>query len=252
MLNACCTASGSVKYNSGKLNVNRLNSSVVSLVSPQPDEAGAAGLSRDEYDDANTIGMSHRSYCTGFYVSETEIMTAAHCVARYIEVMTPFGPEEMMTKDSPIGDFKKIVTYKTYLDDGAMKTYSLYYVTKYNDVTDIAILKILSNQKKDPNQVILSFGKNPKQGDHVSVVGHPAGLMWTLTEGIVSYGYRNLSMEDGMFPTTQVSAGIYFGNSGGPLFDDQGNVIGVVSRIVVPHLGLCSHVTAMKQIFNQK
>ena len=60
----------------------------------------------------------------------------------------------------------------------------------------------------------------PKDGESIFAIGHPEGLKFTLSTGIVS-GLRD--------QIVQVSAAISPGNSGGPLYDDHGNLVGIVS-----------------------
>jgi S1-C subfamily serine protease len=60
----------------------------------------------------------------------------------------------------------------------------------------------------------------PKEGENIFVIGHPEGLKYTLSTGIVS------RLEN---YTLQISAPISPGNSGGPVYDQQGNLLGVVS-----------------------
>lgn len=60
----------------------------------------------------------------------------------------------------------------------------------------------------------------PKEGENIFVIGHPEGLRYTLSTGIVS------RMENS---TLQISAPISPGNSGGPVYDQQGNLLGIVS-----------------------
>jgi S1-C subfamily serine protease len=60
----------------------------------------------------------------------------------------------------------------------------------------------------------------PKEGQTIFVIGHPEGLKYTLSTGIIS------RMENG---TLQISAPVSPGNSGGPVYDLQGNLLGVVS-----------------------
>ena len=61
---------------------------------------------------------------------------------------------------------------------------------------------------------------NAKEGESIYVIGHPEGLKYTLSTGIVS------RMENS---TIQISAPISPGNSGGPVYDQQGNLLAVVS-----------------------
>jgi S1-C subfamily serine protease len=60
----------------------------------------------------------------------------------------------------------------------------------------------------------------PRDGENIFVIGHPEDLRFSLSTGIVS-GLRG--------QTVQVSAPISPGNSGGPVYDDRGNLIGIVS-----------------------
>ena len=61
---------------------------------------------------------------------------------------------------------------------------------------------------------------NAKQGEEIFVIGHPEGLKFTLSTGIVSRLENNI---------LQVSAPISPGNSGGPVYDHNGNLVGIVS-----------------------
>ena len=71
-------------------------------------------------------------------------------------------------------------------------------------------------------------------GDEVLAIGHPRGLHFTSTRGIVSEANR--AMPDGSFVQTDVA--INPGNSGGPLFDAQGNLVGINTWIRTDSQGL--------------
>jgi S1-C subfamily serine protease len=70
--------------------------------------------------------------------------------------------------------------------------------------------------------VHLGNSSTVKSGDHVTALGAPLGLESTLTDGIIS-----AVREAGSFRLFQTSAPISHGSSGGPLFDDYGNVVGL-------------------------
>lgn len=63
----------------------------------------------------------------------------------------------------------------------------------------------------------------PSEGENVFVIGHPEGLRFTLSTGIISRLHDN---------TIQMSAPVSPGNSGGPVFDDRGNLLGIVTSMV--------------------
>lgn len=73
--------------------------------------------------------------------------------------------------------------------------------------------------------------QTPVVGSTVYVIGHPAGLGWTLTTGIIS-GLRKVG-EVQKTEVLQITAAVSPGNSGGPAFDSEGNWIGTVSSKLV-------------------
>jgi serine protease Do len=107
------------------------------------------------------------------------------------------------------------------LDDGAPVRAKL--IGHGNDV-DLALLKIDTNKKLTP----VKFGDSSKLelGDDVVVIGNPFGLGTTVTAGIISATNRDLGFS--LFDSfIQTDAPINHGNSGGPIFNMKGQVIGV-------------------------
>ncbi len=100
--------------------------------------------------------------------------------------------------------------------------------------TDLAVLKIDANGKLPT----VGWGNSDKLrvGDPVFAVGAPFGLTGSVTSGIVSARGRDIGA--GPYDDfIQVDAPINKGNSGGPLFDAQGNVVGVNTAIYSPSGG---------------
>jgi serine protease Do len=93
--------------------------------------------------------------------------------------------------------------------------------------TDVAVLKINAS-----NLPVVSLG-NPNQlgvGDYVLAIGSPFGFEQSATAGIVSAKGRSLP-GDGYVPFIQTDVAVNPGNSGGPLFDANGGVVGINSQI---------------------
>ena len=94
--------------------------------------------------------------------------------------------------------------------------------------TDVALLKI---NPKNTNLKAVKFGNSNdlRVGDWVMAIGNPFGFGGTVTAGIVSARGRNIggSYDDYI----QTDASINRGNSGGPLFDMKGNVVGINTAI---------------------
>ncbi len=99
--------------------------------------------------------------------------------------------------------------------------------------TDIAVLKI------EPKKALpfVKFGDSSKArvGDWVVAIGNPFALSGTVTAGIISALHRGTGGTYDKF--IQTDASINQGNSGGPMFDMRGNVIGINSQILSPSGG---------------
>ena len=93
--------------------------------------------------------------------------------------------------------------------------------------TDIAVLRI---QAKDLPVVRLGDTQSIEVGDPVLAIGAPYGFEQTATTGIVSAKGRSLP-GDAVVPFIQTDAAVNPGNSGGPLFDGTGAVIGINAQI---------------------
>ncbi|MDA8694621.1 Do family serine endopeptidase [Alphaproteobacteria bacterium] len=96
--------------------------------------------------------------------------------------------------------------------------------------TDIAVLKIDPN-KVDIENVTWGDSSNSRVGDIVLAIGNPLGLGGTVTSGIIS----SINRDIGSGPYVdfiQTDAPINRGNSGGPLFNLDGEVIGINSMII--------------------
>ena len=93
--------------------------------------------------------------------------------------------------------------------------------------TDIAVIKI-----EGKNLPVVKLGKSDdvKVGEWVAAIGAPFGLDNTVTAGIVSAKSRNLPDEQ-FVPFIQTDVAVNPGNSGGPLFNMKGEVIGINSQI---------------------
>ncbi len=96
-------------------------------------------------------------------------------------------------------------------------------------LSDIAVLQLETNEKFKP----VKFGDSDKAriGDWVIAIGNPFGLGGTVTSGIISARNRSIGLsryEDYI----QTDASINSGNSGGPLFDMSGDVIGINTAIL--------------------
>lgn len=148
----------------------------------------------------NEISPTQGGTGTGFIVNDNQIVTNLHVVG---------------------GNGKLFV----YSDDSQRK-YAATIVYK-DPIADIAVLRLLDWElfEKNETPVNLSLGRSDAMnlGDSVIVIGHPWGLTWTVSEGIVSGKDRRPGQNPRFL--FQVDANLFQGNSGGPIFNDSGQVI---------------------------
>jgi serine protease Do len=115
-------------------------------------------------------------------------------------------------------------------DDGAIYTAK---VVGTDQKTDLALIKV---DGKSDFPFVKFAERAPQVGDWVVAVGNPFGLGGTVTAGIVSARGRDIGA--GPYDDyLQIDAPINKGNSGGPAFDVEGNVIGVNTAIYSPSGG---------------
>jgi serine protease Do len=98
--------------------------------------------------------------------------------------------------------------------------------------TDIALLKV-----KAPKEFpyVKFSDKDPRVGDWVLAVGNPFGLGGTVTRGIISAHHRDIG--SGPYDYLQIDAAVNRGNSGGPSFNLDGEVVGMNTAIFSPSGG---------------
>ena len=124
----------------------------------------------------------------------------------------------------------KAETVEVTTDDG--KTYTAK-VIGTDPKTDIALIKV---EGRSDFPFVQLAEKQPRIGDWVLAVGNPFGLGGTVTAGIVSARGRDIGA--GPYDDfIQIDAPVNKGNSGGPTFDVDGNVIGVNTAIFSPSGG---------------
>lgn len=102
-----------------------------------------------------------------------------------------------------------------------------------DDATDVAVLRIAASGL---SQVEIVDSDTLRTGDLVFAVGHPLGLDQTLTMGVIS-GLGRTGIGDAIEDYIQTDAAVNSGNSGGPLLDSAGRLIGINTAILSGSLG---------------
>lgn len=155
-------------------------------------------------DSNNSQTVTSGGLGSGFMVTNQLIVTAAHVVKAPKSLMVQFADGDAIPA-------KVISSYQK---------------------ADIALIGLTRPKK---NAVIVNFGDSDKMkiGQQVFVVGVPLGVGFSMSSGYVS-GFRKETLGKNPFTNSefiQTDAAINQGNSGGPMFNLNGEVVGIVSHI---------------------
>lgn len=162
---------------------------------------------------ASEKGSSQGELGTGSYLAGGRVLTNAHVVVNDA-TKQPYGVIRIYRKPAKVtGDPKRDMT------DPVLAT-----VTRFDRDLDLALLHV-----DLPGTPTLKLGDDSavEPGDPVVAIGHPEqGGLWTLTQGVVSTVIADLGGVKGK-NAFQTDASINRGNSGGPLIDRAGRIVGV-------------------------
>lgn len=153
-----------------------------------------------------------RLYCSGVWVGPKTILTAHHCVA-----------------DHQTGDLVAFVTRDDVLDrDGRehLRTVRPSALVVTDEAHDLALLC----SRDAFGHGIATFGARPVPGAFAQAMGHPMGLWFSYSSGDVAAVRTTTAGLESAITWIQATVPISPGNSGGGLFDAQGDLIGIASR----------------------
>lgn len=209
------------KKNKDSAKVNKEVPTIVQLASPDDAMKIPDIVTKVSPSVVGISCMTNRGAATGTGIIMSEdgyIITNAHVVsdAQTIQVLLP----------------------KSYADENSSEedlTVKAQLVGK-DTQTDIAVLKI---DKKGLTKAEFGKSSDLKVGEVAIVIGNPLGfeLANSVTAGIISALDRTINIEDRTMNTIQTDASINNGNSGGPLINAYGQVIGITSAKVTSSYG---------------
>ena len=248
-LAGCCVHTGLRHPESRPTLVDELKSDTVALVH------------RDEDDDV-------APFCAGVWVSKDTVVTADHCARAPIEALVV----ELMPSDNVDEDDEDAVAkfqaarekMVQDLEDGFKiqyivdkestgvyrepKALHLLKVVRHDKDHDLAVMQVVDPKDIPDHHVAGLAGAAPAVGEDVSVVGHPSGLTWTYTRGVVAaIREENFRPSKKKGPWIQVAGEVWRGNSGGGVYNANGELLGIASFIApAPNESFFVHIDTIK------
>jgi serine protease Do len=207
--------------------VAKVKPAVISVRVKIDEDAGASAMNQN--DEQNLQPFMQGSPFEKFFRQFGDLPSGAerHQIITGVGSGFFISPDGYAVTNNHVVDHAKSVEVTT--DDGTKYTAK---VIGTDPKTDLALIKVNGKSNFD----YVKFEDNaPRVGDWVVAVGNPFGLGGTVTAGIVSAEGRNIG--SGAYDYLQIDAPINKGNSGGPTFDMNGNVVGVNTAIYSPSGG---------------
>ena len=116
-----------------------------------------------------------------------------------------------------------------YYDEDDWQNYEVN-VIGLDPLADLALLKVLGKEEPIPHLEFAEDAGKIKSGTDVFALGHPMGMAWTVTKGIISSTERYARHP--FIKAIQTDSAINKGNSGGPLLNMKGEIVGINALIV--------------------
>ncbi len=163
------------------------------------------------------------------YEDNRPVMTAKQIAEKYDESVVMIMTNNSQGSGVVIGD-DLILTNRHVIKDSTLaavydiygQEYTVKGVVASDEGSDLAIL--LTERKMKLDQAVLAAGFNLQKGSKVYAIGSPLGVQNTISEGLIS----NI-IYDGQVRTLQTSTPIDHGSSGGALFNEYGEVVGITT-----------------------
>lgn len=166
------------------------------------------------------------TFCAGVWIKKDLMLTAAHCINK--------------GENSEV----KIINYEESLSP---ENFYIGKVLKIDKTKDLSLVEC-----KLGNHSASKIAKEKdKVGSKLHIIGHTKGLNWSYIDGWIS-AYRFTKAKNGNRNFTQVTAPIYYGDSGGGVFNEKGELIGITSFIYsIPNVAFAVTLTDINEFLTE-
>ena len=178
--------------------------------------------------------------CAGTLIDleRKRILSAEHCV----KSLTKIVEEEVLKEDGTVEKIKRyyrvpLEVAQIVRDNNGNITGQVSYRAKILRTKVDRDLALIEIQGDIQNTQAAKVATEVTRGEPVYIIGNPLGLNNNLTKGIVSYVKRELlglGGYDNSRVFTQIDGGVWFGNSGGGVFNEYGELLGVAALLYTP------------------
>lgn len=209
----------------------------------------AANMMNNNSSSSDGINVSKSDSGSSSYASSTAALTTTEIVKKTADSVVEITTEQVTTGSFSQQYIQKgagsgviiskdgyIVTNYHVIDGASKISITLRDKTEYTDVKvvgtyeagDIALLKV--SPKKDLSYAVFGDSSKLSVGDYAVVIGNPLGqLGGTVTDGIISALDREVTIDNETMNLLQTNSEISPGNSGGGLFNGNGELVGIVN-----------------------
>lgn len=192
--------------------INRMNQGDSDI----PPESSLVVPYENLYLDSPTVDkLATQRNATAVVLKDGRVIGSANVIRH-----TKNEPIQLLTAWHVVDGMYPDTVFIGLIDSQTIKTVK---VVKFNKEWDIALLEGTLKESSDGPAVVLS-DQDPRLGEDVWVIGHPTGIVGNITRGVVG---SILTLASGQ-RILRIDAAVYYGNSGGGIYNQAGEFVGLV------------------------